>query len=751
MKWKIVLSGLLFLFTLQMKGQEIRGIVYDAKFDRPLPNVSVLLTDSRHGSVSDKSGNFKISGIKPGNYKLMASMVGYLIYEKEIEVSSGSILNLNVYLQPTNITLNNEIVITARRAASNEFTTPEAISVVNQQIIEEESPRSVPEALTGTTGVFLQKTNHGGGSPIIRGLIGNQNLLMVDGIRLNNATFRSGPNQYLNTIDPNLVDKMEVVRGSGSVLYGTDALGGVVQVITRNPSFADSGFMAGANLYGKMVSENMEKSGRAEVNLASKKIAFLGGYTYHDFGDIVAGDTLGKETPTGYTEYSADGKLLVKLPKNNELTIAYQYDRLNNVPRYDKIVSGYSFYHFDPQIRQLGYLKLKTYHKNKWISQINFTASFNQSDESRKIQKNGQSKIRYEHDKVNTWGGTMEICSYPLEDWKIVSGIDYYYDKVISGAVEVNNGTESIKRGLYPNGSTSASIAVFTSHTFTVQNFSFILGGRFNTFDVKATDEVFGNVDVKPSAVVGNASVVYDLKSHINLIGSVYSAFRAPNISDLSSFGTFNYGIEVPNKDLKPEKSLNTEIGIKAKYDRFSGSLYLFRNYLTDLIGNAKSTWDGLDSIDGEKVYRKENYASAFLKGIEAEAQYKFISWLMAYGNLTYTYGQNEDLKEPLSRIPPLNGKIGLHFQSNPGFWSRVEWLSAAKQDRLSSGDEADSRIPKGGTPGWNILNLSAGYTWKWLHITAGLNNIFNKAYRTHGSGVDGYGRSVWLAMKVGF
>jgi len=751
MKRRIGLFFLLILPAMQLKSQEISGFVYDAKFDSPLQDVSVLLTNSGYGSVSGKSGAYKISGIQPGKYKLMASMVGYLIYEKEIEVTSNAVVNINIYLQPTNISLNNEIVISARRMESDEFSSPEALSVLNAITLKQELARSTPEALMGTTGVFIQKTNHGSGSPFIRGLTGNQNLQMIDGIRLNNATFRYGPNQYLSTIDPLAIQKIEVVRGYGSVLYGSDALGGVLQVFSKNPAFSDSGFKVGGRIYGKWMSEDMEKTGRGEIELSGEKAAFLGGFTYHDFGDIVAGDTLGKESPTGYQEYSADAKFLVKVNKNNLLTLAYQYDRQNDVPRYDKIISGYEKYHFDPQIRQLGYARLKSNFTNKWYNQVLFTASLNQSDETRILQKSGQTKITNEHDLVNTYGGTVEVHSNPSESWKFISGVEYYYDKVASDKLEKDAGTETPKRGYYPDGSSSANFALFTSHTYSINHFDFILGARFNTYQITAEDAEFGDVDVSPTAFVGNASVVYKINSHHNLIASAYTAFRAPNLNDLSSFGSFNAGIEVPNPNLKPEKSFNTEIGWKTKYEALSWSVFLFRNNLNDLIERQKATYNGQDSLDGEQVYKKENFSKAFIQGCEAEIQYQFVTWLSAYGNITYTYGQNETLDEPISRIPPLNGRLGFYATSTKGYWGRAEWLTAGKQDRLSSGDEADSRIPEGGTPGWNVFNLRAGYDWKWLGLTAGLNNIFDEAYRTHGSGVDGYGRSFWLAVKIGF
>lgn len=744
----------LFIALVTFKGlfpQEFNGVVYDAKFDRPLEKVNVTFVGTAFGSVTNKEGNFRISGISPGRYTLQASLVGYKIYAKEVEITDNAITGFSIYLQPTSITLNNNFAITARRIETSDFSSPEPITFVDQIILEQEAPRSTPEALFGATGVFVQKTNHGGGSPFIRGLTGNQNLLMIDGIRLNNSTFRYGPNQYLNTVDQLMVEKMEVVRGAGSVLYGSDAMGGIINVLTKTPEYSTGGFKAGGDIYTKWMSNNMEKAGRAALKLSGKQIAFSGGFTYKDFGDIVAGGDIGKQSPTGYQEYSGDVKLKMRLTDNQELIFAYQYDKQEDVPRYDKLISGYTKYHFDPQIRQLAYVRLKSNYKNPWFKDVNLTGSFNQSDETRIKQKEGSEKIVNEHDKVNTYGGTVEINSFPTKNWQFTSGIEYYFDKVNSENTETENGASTTKRGYYPDDATSSNIAIYSSHTIDVHRFSVVVGGRFNALAIKATDPVFGDIDVKPSALVGSGSVIYHIGENYNLIGSIYSAFRAPNINDLSSFGIFNYGIEVPNPDLKPEKSLNYELGGKAKYEKTSGSVFLYHSQLKNLIDRVEAQYNGQDSIDGEKVYQKENIAKVLIRGVEAELQYEFVSWLSVYGNITYTYGQNETANDPMSRIPPLNGKIGLYYNCKCRFWSRLELVSAGQQDRLASGDISDSRIPDGGTPGWNVVNLRAGYSWKWLDITAGLNNIFDEGYRTHGSGVDGYGRSVWINLRLGF
>jgi hemoglobin/transferrin/lactoferrin receptor protein len=748
---KISFLLLLTSLTFSSVSQQLSGYVYDAKYDTPLANVHVVLDNQRAGAKTDKFGFFNIKLNQKGTYKVKATLIGFKDYKKEIEIKAGDSLNFDIYLQPVNIKLDDEVIISARRIGAADHLSPEAITTIGSSEIEQDAARTVPEALLGATGVFLQKTNHGGGSPFIRGLTGNQNLLLIDGIRLNNATFRYGPNQYLATIDPFITDRVDVVRGSGSVLYGSDAIGGVVQLFTRNPEFSDHGFKAGGSVMAKWKSRDMEKTGRGEIRVASEKVAFLGGFTYNDFGDIIAGKGLGRETPTGYTGYSGDGKIRVAVGKQNELILAYQYTRQNDVPRYDKLMTSHEKYHFDPQIRQLGYLRMHTANKNQWIKKINYVISYGQSDETRLLQKQKQEKVTTEQDIVNTLGGSIEVLSQGSEKWTFTSGVDYYYDRVGSTKTERLNGEVTEKRGYYPDGSTASSVAVYSSHNYTLNKLILGAGFRVNGNKVMVEDELFGDVDNKPVAFVWYGSVGYSITQRHFVVVSLYSSFRAPNINDLSSFGSFNYGIEVPNPDLKPEKSLTYELGYKASHERFSGSLFLFQNKLSDLIERIPATWNGQDTIEFERVYRKENFASAIVRGIEMAAGYKLLPQLIINGNLTYTYGQNETLDEPMTRIPPLFGKLGFTFSDPAGWWFKMDYLTAASQDRLSSNDIKDTRIPEGGTPGWNVINIRLGYQWNRLIATVGVNNIFDEAYRTHGSGVDGYGRNLQADIRFGF
>lgn len=752
MKKKVlILTILLAGWGYVLSAQTISGTVVDTKMDKPLSNATVMISETGTGAYSDESGYYSIDIPAPGTYTISATMVGYQMSRQTIEVGAAGIKNYNLYLQPTFIKLNNEFVVTARRIETGNYASPEAITILDGTDLEHEAPRTVPEALQGTAGVFMQKTNHGGGSPIIRGLTGHQNLMLIDGIRLNNATFRSGPNQYLSTVNPEMIQTIEVVRGAGSVLYGSDALGGVVNLITRTPSFSSRKWKTGGEVFGKYMTVDMQKTGGIRINSATNKLAVTAGFIYNDFGDIVGGDTTGKQKPTGYQALAGDVKLRLKISKNSQLILAYQYDKQTDVPRYDKIIVNYKKYHFDPQIRQLGYARFINESANKWMKQVSATLSVNQSDETRILQKRGSQTITNEHDVVNTWGATIQVNSYPTASWHFVSGVEYYYDKVHSEAAKIEGGNTTPRRGLYPDNATSSSAAIYTSHTVDWRKMSYIAGVRFNATSAKATDATFGDLDVSPSALVGNASVVFHAGKHYNLIASVYSAFRAPNISDLTGFGSFNYGIKVPNGDLKPEKSLNLEAGTKMRYENLSGSLFLYQNNLTDLISTVPGTWLGSDSLDGELVYTSKNFEEAVIRGIEAQLQYAFTANWSVDGNITYTFGENKTAAVPMQRIPPLFGLLAVNYRHNSGLWVRLEWQSAAKQDRLAPGDIADSRIPSGGTPGWNVFNLRAGYQWQWLHLTAGLTNLLDEDYRIHGSGVNGYGRSAWLAMKVVF
>jgi iron complex outermembrane receptor protein/hemoglobin/transferrin/lactoferrin receptor protein len=646
--------------------------------------------------------------------------------------------------------LHREVTIIGHRFEQQSFNRPEAIASFGGNRLLQLSPTSLPDAMAHVPGVWMQKTNLGGGSPFIRGLTGYQTLLMVDGIRLNNATFRSGPNQYLNTIDPLSVQRIEVMRGSGSVQFGSDAIGGAAQMLTKSPVFSADGFRVSGSLYSKYMQGGMEKTGRAELMMATDKIAFLGGASYKNLGDLVAGGNLGMLTPTGYQDFAIDLKASWKIAPATTVTALFQRVNQTDVPLYHQIASGsFQQYLFAPQRRNLGYVRVEHQGKSALFSAVKLTLLYQQSLEKRLTQRTNQLRVNREEDNVQTLGMVSEILSKPTSFWTISSGLEVYSDHVTSTRIATHTETGEVNplRGLFADGSTMLNYAVYSLHQLDQGRWDFTAGLRYNGFQIQIQEPLFNNPRVSPQALVGNASVAYTLHPQHRIIASVNSAFRAPNISDLSTLGVADFRYEVPAYGLRPEQSVTVELGYKVKTSAFSGALYVYQNNLTDLITNVRGTFNGQDSINGIQVYKRVNAQEAVLRGAEAEMEWLVHPSVLFYGNVAYTYGQNISDNEPMRRIPPLFGRTGVRYQSASGLRFQADWTVAGRQGRLAKGDRDDNRMNPEGTPAWQIVDLQAGYKYRHWMLNGGLQNLFNEAYRMHGSGIDGLGRSYWVSL----
>lgn len=653
---------------------------------------------------------------------------------------------------PTDSTVNkttllNEIVVTANRSKNQVFQTPNSITVLNKKNLESNAPRTTPEALFGVNGVFVQKTNHGGGSPFVRGLTGNQTLLLVDGIRLNNSTFRYGPNQYLNTIDPFSIEKIEVLKGGGSVQYGSDAVGGTIQVFTTEPTFGKG---LNINLLGRLATQGMEQTARGEINYGGEKLAISGSFGYRNFGNLVGGKLTGQQSPSGYDEQMANLKAKVKAG-NGILTLAHQYFEAQDVPVYHKVIlENFAINEFQPQRRNLSYLKFTQENESKIFNGISIIGSLQATYEGRNSQKNGAARMIRESDKVYTKSLSTNIYSKFSDKWTANSGIEIYHDLVRSTKIDApasftSSEAPKILRGLYPDNSTFLNYSLYSLHQFTQNHWQFSAGVRYNGFSIIVPDNTIGKTNLSPQALVPNVSVAYTIGSKSNIYASYNAGFRTPNIDDLGTLGIVDFRYELPTNELKPEKSKSYELGYKFRANHFSSTISVFYSQLNNLITRVKMP---NQVIDGYNVYQKENVEKAFMRGTEWEFEAILTNKIKTYSGVAYIYGQNITKNEPMRRIPPLNGRLGIEFHQKQ-FFVRPELFFALKQDRLAQGDKDDNRIGKSGTAAWQIFNIQSGFTHKWLTINLSLQNLTNKDYRTHGSGINGVGRSAWLTLSV--
>lgn len=735
----------------------IAGRVADARDGRALAGAIVESLTTGAAILTGDDGAFRLDGLPGGQTRVRVRRDGYAVVEVTVMVDANAEASiLTVELVPSELRLDETIVVTASRDEQLVASAPRATSVVPAEELSRTTPRTMPEALGRAPGVWVQKTNHGGGSPFVRGLVGNQVLVMIDGLRLNNATFRYGPSQYLATVDPSVASQVEVLRGSGSVQYGSDALGGVIQVRNREPRFSAAESRTGGGVNGRLMTQGMEQSLQVAVDHASPAFAATASAAVRGFGDLVAGGDLGKESPSGYREVSGDLRARWKLGATRDLQLVYQHVHQDDVPRYDQVAQrGYARYAFDPQVRQLAYARIGQQTPGPWPGLVTFTGAWQRSREGRERQRQGSTVLTIEEDLVDTWAATGEWRAAPGRGWTIMAGGEIYRDRVGSWREDRDSacGCAVPRRGQFPDGATAVNAAAFGLAHLDTSRLTIDAGTRYTWTRLSAHDAIFGDVALAPGALVGSAAALVPMGAGLSGYAGVSQGFRAPNLDDVSTLGPFDFGVEIPASDLVPERSLSVEAGLRLRARTAVVSAAVFRTDLADLIDRVRvaSPRPDLDLRD-ERVYQRANVGEAYIRGLEADGEWAVAPRTAVFGHVAYAFGQNTTLDEPVRRIPPLNGLIGVRHDGTRGWWMQATLQMAGLQDRLASGDRDDHRIPPGGTPGWEVVDIYAGLAvGRRLSWSLGLLNLLDEAYRVHGSGIDGYGRSVRLGIEVRF
>jgi hemoglobin/transferrin/lactoferrin receptor protein len=732
---------------------QVRGRVLDQATGTALAGARVELLPQNRLTETGADGRWTFDGITPGDYTVRVTAQDFEMATVPVAAASGLSVVADVTLARRAYDAHESVTVTARRDAARAYDVPRSITVIDARELERRLPRTTPEALADAPGLFVQKTGHGGGSPYIRGLIGNQVLVLIDGIRLNNATFRYGPNQYLATLDPALIERIEVVRGAGSVLHGSDAIGGVINIVTRRAADVGQALAATGRVSTKVVTSGMEQSGRFELAVAGPRGGLLGGLSLRNFGDLRAGRSLGIESPSGYHEVAGDLRADVPLPQGQRLTFAYQHHRQDDVPRYDQVaVRGFVRSSFDPQSRQIGYGRYERTSRGIWATALRATGSLQRTTEQRIYQAGQSDVLTTERDEVLGGGLSLEVQSRPRAFLSMVSGVDYYHDAVDSRRRDVRQATNETleRRGLYADGATASSLAVFTHATLTRTRWLVDAGLRASRVEVAVPESVVAAARIAPTNVIGSAGALFTLVDGLRLFGSVSQGFRAPNIDDLSTLGPFDFGVEVPSPGLQPEASITVEGGVKLRTARAGASVAVYRTSLNQLIDRVPAMFNGSPRLGDQAVYQKDNVGSAYVRGAEADGELALTSSLTVSGFLTYTFGQAVSRDEPLRRIPPFNGLFALRFTPTTNLWLDGGLRFAARQDRLAAGDRADHRIAKGGTPSWLVITINAGRRLsERVELVGGIQNLLDEPYRTHGSGIDGAGRSAWVGLTA--
>jgi outer membrane receptor protein involved in Fe transport len=692
-------------------------------------------------------------------------------------------------------------------------------SVVTRRQMQERLPRSAPDALRYEPGVFVQQTAHSQASPYVRGVTGQQTLMAFDGIRLNNATFRQGPNQYFFTVDSRTIRKLEVVRGSSSTRWGSDAIGGAFLTTPLDPTLDPSKrWVVRPRVMMTTRTADGEVGGRAQLDVGWRgKIGVLGGIGYREVGQLrTAGAPISPATGepwknprlasdartqigTGFRELTADTRLVWQINPSHRLTAAYYDYRQFDAPRTDKCpppeAPDNQCLKYLKQFRTLTYLTWESFGKHPAVANTRVTLSYQrQFERTQLFRDNGIPEIpggteSNGQDRVQTLGlrVAMNTARVPLGerlDLGVDYGLDVYTDYVNSRSwlrfTDVNPVyVAQYPRGQYIDGSWYLTSGAWLEPSLRIgERVRVRAGGRAAVVHAQADGEdESATLAIRRTwaTPVGNAGLTVLAAEWLTWHLDVDQGFRAPNLDDLTSRQQTGPGFQYENAGLQPERSLSIDTGFKVRHARIEASGFFWQSFINNPISRAPrqvADCPGVDNgpsgcADSRTRFQLVNLDGwAVMRGVDGAVRLFMPYGLALAATVSWAWGDSpnpvpppdDDVtsnyreRVPVSRIPPLNGTVQFTWYSDVGVWlgSAVRW--AATQTRLAPADRSDPRIPAGGTPGFVIWDLRAGYRFD-PFVLVGLvfENVIDSAYRYHGSGVNGAMRSVNLTVEFGF
>jgi len=654
------------------------------------------------------------------------------------------------------------IQVTATRTQKRDIDIAAAVTAIDEELLLQQAPDVIAEMLRGQPGAFFQQTTPGQGIPIIRGLKGSQVLHMVDGMRLNNAFFRNAPNQYLGLVDSFATRRMEVVRGSQGSLYGADAMGGVLNILTIEPAYSGKDWQQEGRLYSSYDSVDNGWVLSTRTQGGKQGWGFAGGASYQDHSDRKSGSGE-KLVPSAYKSKAADLKFVIASSERSSLMFSAQVMEQPSTPRYDELVPGYGQeapssgqFLFEPNRRSFIHARYRLDGESAWFDQFEAHLARQVITDDRLTQEYGSPVIVTENNSSALDGLTLQFNSSLSSGMSVVWGAEYYTDSVDSDRFIHTEDTDVLTevRSRFPDGSSMDSTAVYLSGEWlSTGNFDLNGGLRYSWFDISLpANESYGSIDLTPSDLTGDIHAVYALKPTFKLVANFGKGFRPPNIFDLATLGPrpgnrFN----VANTQLDPETVWSYDLGFKTETD--SLELEVFAFYL-DYSDKITSVFTGEVTEDGRHIVRSENRNNVDIYGLEVGVYWAAMDDLHVFAVANYTRGEEQgDIGPalPADRIPPLNGKLGLEYFFKD--W-RIEpyLLFAGHQDRLSPRDVRDPRINPEGTASWGTLNLLLDWqATSSLQLGLRLENLTDKAYREHASGIDAPGRNIGLWVNYNF
>jgi hemoglobin/transferrin/lactoferrin receptor protein len=667
------------------------------------------------------------------------------------------------------------------------------------------------ELLLLSDGVTIQKSQAGGGSPIIRGFEANRVLLMVDGVRMNNAIYRGGHLQNSLTVDPFIIEHCDVIYGPSAVTYGSDAIGGVVHYKTIDPQLStkkDSLLYTG-NYFARINTATNENSHHFHFNIGKHNWASFSSVTYKQFGDIKMGEVrnhgfedwgitdhiiyrvnnadsiIDNGTPlhqknVGFEQIDLTQKICFKPSErlsfiyNGQLsnsTDISRFDQLNNRDSLD--LPQFSRWDYGPQIRWMNSLTIKYHRKTKLFDQISSIISHQNIEESR-ITRRFQSNLEDRNiENLTVLGANVQAIKKIGNFSNISYGIESYYNVVSSQGLTTNIITEntSSMNSRYPDGGSTLEMnSVFALYNYQKKHFSLLGGLRYTDNDISASyldtsfAPLFSSFSNKSQSLNGslNLSVYPHLNTKINL--DLSTGFRAPNIDDLGKIFTKDQFIVIPNNTLKPENAYNVSLGIKQKINFFSKAVKVnfyavgYVTLLDNVIVKDEYLLNQTNSLEYNNAWytilANQNKGNALVYGFNNSIDIYFYEKIIFHSGLSYTKGFMRSDQSPFGHIPPLVGNVSLKYNHTNWQFSVFSFFNGAKMIEDFGPANVDNPLEATfvGYPKWLTLNSRLNYVLNnKIELAIGGYNLLDIHYKTFASGISAPGRSLLVTIKLNY
>ncbi len=770
--------------------------VIDSVDLEPLAGVYIYNADKSKHVATDEQGIAKLD-IFHSNEKLLIYQLGYNL--KAIDNHFRKNKTTTIRLTPNGVLIGGEVIVEGLALKQRQLDLPAYVDHLDLSKISASEFQTTADLVGQANGVTIQKSQQGGGSPMMRGFAAHRILLVMDGVRLNNAIFRGGNLQNIISVDPNGLDRIEVLFGPNSLIYGSDALGGVIHMHSKTSAY-NSGF--GGNIAIGYQSANSGKNLQAGFSYGSKRWSSGTQIGWSDFGDLTMGSNGPKDyLRPSYQQTGPSGKdTIVKNPNsknqihsgfwqrfikqkfsyllNEKTDLAYQflYSTTSNIPRYDRLIrqrdSSYvdAEWYYGPQRWLMHSLAIQSKAATAAYSEYRITAAYQTNRESRFDRRFADQILRQRRERVRGISLNADFIKNSDHSMEWRYGSEIIYNKVYSRAISRNvlNGQRFPIQTRYPDGSDLISSALYIQGSRRLNNITLSGGLRYQRTRIRADfsksllELNIDPVDHTNDALVWSLGANWSLGEHLFAYANYSKGFRAPNIDDIGKVFDSEPGkVIVPNPQLGPERVGNFELGLQSRTKNpidYHLSIYYAR--LTDFMSRMDYRLDGRDSIlyDGvlSQVQAIQNTNSGYIYGTEVALKYNQ-GPLRIGVQLSYQRGQEEtDIGTfPLRHVTPLSSSLHIH-------WA-IKGFDIGSSLRYSDGFDAErlapSEISKGYlyardtrgrpfAPSWWTADILLSRKQKNWSLEAGVYNIFDKLYRPYASGISAPGRSLNISVR---